>query len=171
MNKDERQKTLFGWQNQKIFNPEPNTPLLSSSVGMGTMLLGEGGESLIKSSKSQEILNLQECSKKKVLKSPKIVFKTPKKDFKENDKSEKIQSQKSKIPKNRLKNGKTGEERAKSEMSFCHSEINLGQNYDNIKKNRPTILTPKKKCGQNDGLLDLVAAEGERGDPPKSTIF
>ena len=55
--------------------------------------------------------------------------------------------------------------------SFCQLEVNSGQNNKKINENGPKIRPINEKLRQNDGFLCLVAAEGERGDPPRSTIL
>ena len=109
--------------------------------------------------------------KKIVAKSPKIILKPPRLELKNSSENEKNESKKSQNPKNRLKCGKTGEKRAKSEMSFCQPEVKIGQIIENIEEIGPKLLKSKTELRQNDGFLDLVAAEGERGDPPRSTVF
>ena len=159
----------------EIFDPGSTSPLPSLSVGKGTMLLEEGGKNLKNPSKSPkkspESSNLPSYLKKIVAKSPKIILKPPRLELKNSSENEKNESKKSQNPKNRLKCGKTGEKRAKSEMSFCQPEVKIGQIIENIEEIGPKLLKSKTELRQNDGFLDLVTAEGERGDPPRSTVF
>ena len=55
------------------------------------------------------------------------------------------------------------------ESAFCQQKLEIGQNLSNIVPVRPKSRKLDLKLRQNAGVFDLVATDGDKGDPPTKT--